>query len=133
MGEKERDRIERNMLLAEELGGKTFTVVAIGDDIGQEILEVARCRNVTAIVVGKPRHSRLVDLLYGSLVDKLIRNSIGINVYVIQVSAEEGHNPGISTAKEASALFPGGIRPEAWRLQLWLLQLAGCCSRSLSW
>lgn len=96
MGEKEHDRIARNMRLAEDLGGKTITTVGI--NIVQEILDIARSHNVTSIVVGKPRHSRLWELLHGALVDKLIRYSSGINVYIIQGSAEEDHGISIKTS-----------------------------------
>lgn len=97
IGDKERDRITRNMRLAEELGGETLTVVA--DNLVQEILEVARNHNVTSIVVGKPRHSRLWELLHGSLVDKLIRYSEDINVYVIQGNSEKEEQPAVKTVK----------------------------------
>ncbi len=100
MGDKERDRVARNLRLAEELGGKTLTVV--GKDLAQEILEVARSHNVTAIVIGKPQHSRLWELLHGALVDKLIRKSSGINVYVIQGVAETEQAAGIKTALPAA-------------------------------
>lgn len=96
MGEKEHDRIARNMRLAEDLGGKTIT--AVGIDIVHEILDIARSHNVTSIVVGKPRHSRLWEIMHGSLVDKLIRHSSGINVYVIQGAAEEDHGITIKTS-----------------------------------
>lgn len=96
MGEKEHDRIAQNMRLAEDLGGKTITT--IGTDVAQEILDIARSHNVTAIVVGKPRQSRLWELVHGSLVDKLIRHSAGINVYVIQGNTEEEQGPAIKTA-----------------------------------
>lgn len=96
VSDKERDRIARNIRLAEELGGKTLTVVA--DNLVQEILDVARNHNVTSIVVGKPRHSRLWELIHGSLVDKIIRHSAGINVYVIQGNPEKEQGPTVKTA-----------------------------------
>lgn len=113
IGSKERERIARNIRLAEELGAQVLTVV--GDDLTHEILEVARTHNVTAIVVGKPRHGRLRDLWHGSVVDKLIRQSGRINVYVIQAEAEEEKNvPRIRNSNPAARKIPwshyaGGI------------------------
>ncbi|BBB92327.1 MAG TPA: DUF4118 domain-containing protein [Methylomusa anaerophila] len=104
MGEKERDRVVRNLRLAEELGAQTLTIV--GENLVNEILEVARSHNVTAIVVGRPQHSRLWELRHGSLVDKLIRHGGGINVYVIQGKAEEEERPAIKTAPPAVASRP---------------------------
>ncbi|HWQ62339.1 MAG TPA: universal stress protein, partial [Negativicutes bacterium] len=65
MGDEERERVARNLRLAEDLGAKTLTVV--GQEIADELLEVARTHNVTTIVVGKPHHSSLWKLLHGSL------------------------------------------------------------------
>lgn len=95
VGDKERDRVSRNMRLAQDLGAKTFSI--IGNNLAQEIIELARAQNVSSIVVGKPCRSRLWELWHGSVVDKLIRNSGGINVYVIQGTAETEQQPVIQT------------------------------------
>ncbi|WP_378956513.1 ATP-binding protein [Pelosinus sp. sgz500959] len=93
MGDKERDRVARNLRLAEELGGKTMTVV--GKELTVEILDIARTHNVTAIVIGKPHHSRIWEFIHGSVVDTLIRNSGNINVYVIQGTEEKNEEKAI--------------------------------------
>ncbi|VBB07072.1 uspa [Lucifera butyrica] len=102
MGDKEQDRIGRNMRLAEELGAKTLTVV--GAHLTQEILDVARAHNVTAIVIGKPHHSRLREIWHGSVFDKLVRQSGGINIYVIRGTAEAEPVPAIQTAPPVQRL-----------------------------
>ena len=96
IGESDQERLARNMRLAEELGGKTLTVVA--NDLVQEMLDLARNHNVTSIIVGKPRHSRLWEMVHGSVVDTLIREGEGINVYVIQGDAENEQRAAIKTA-----------------------------------
>lgn len=94
--ERQRDRVARNMRLAEELGAKTISVA--GRDLLQELLDTARNNNVTSIVIGKPRHGRLWDIAHESVVNKLIRCSGGINVYVIQAKKEQqAKNAYIST------------------------------------
>ncbi len=103
-GDAERDRVARNMRLAEELGAKTLSTTAT--DLAEEILEVARAHNVTSIVIGKPRHDRFRELFYGSVVDKLIRRSGGINIYVIRASQEQEQVARIATAPVA--------KPEIW-------------------
>lgn len=95
MGDKERDRIARNMRLAEDLGAKTVTIV--GDNLVQEILDAARNHNVSSIVIGKPRQSCLWGLWHGSVVDRLTHSSNGINVYVIQGAAEKDKESRIET------------------------------------
>lgn len=87
IGDKERDRIAKNMRLAEDLGAKTLTVV--GQNLVDEMLLIARKQNVTAIVVGKPNHSKLLELFRGSIVDNIIRRSGAINVYVIPGTKEK--------------------------------------------
>ncbi|SDE44143.1 sensor histidine kinase [Sporomusa acidovorans] len=94
--ERLRDRVARNMRLAEELGAKTISIA--GRDLLHELLAVARNNNVTAIVVGKPQQSRLRDMVHESIVNKLIRHSGGINVYVIQAQKEQpSHSTYINT------------------------------------
>ena len=84
--EAERDRIVRNMILAEELGAKTLSVDAV--ELTEKILELARAHNVTTIVIGKPRRGRLWEAIHGSVVDRLIKKSGNINIYVIQTEHE---------------------------------------------
>ncbi len=98
MSKKDRDRLDRNMQLAAELGAKTLTVV--GEDLTQEILETARNHSITTIVIGKPRHSRLWEIIRGSIVDELIRKSGEINVYVIRGEAEQ-EQPAIIATRDA--------------------------------
>ena len=96
LSEKERDRIFRNMRLAEELGAKTVSVV--GNDLTEEILSVARDYNVTHLVVGKPLQGRVREWLKGTaVVDKLIRHSGGMNIHVIQGVTEVKDEPKVKT------------------------------------
>lgn len=89
-GDKERDSIAKNMRLAEDLGAKTMTV--IGENITDEMLSLARKQNITAIVIGKPKHRKLTDFFRGSIVDTIIRNCGDINVYVVQGKDETGES-----------------------------------------
>ncbi|MBP2655627.1 MAG: osmosensitive channel signal transduction histidine kinase [Firmicutes bacterium] len=125
MGDAERDRVARNMRLADELGAKTLSTTS--NNLVDEILDVARSHNVTAIVIGKPRQSRIWEIVHGSVVDKLIRQSGGINIYVIQASTEQEQTTGIATApllsKEkwlhymGSILLVGGVTLANWLLK----------------
>jgi two-component system sensor histidine kinase KdpD len=54
-----------------------------------EILNYARDRNVTKIIVGKPTHPHWKDILFGSMLDELVRGSGDIEVYVISGDAGE--------------------------------------------
>jgi two-component system, OmpR family, sensor histidine kinase KdpD len=70
-----------NMRLAESLGAETVTLS--GHKASEEILNYARTRNVTKIIIGKPTHPRWKDKIFGSLLDEVVRGSGDIDVYVI--------------------------------------------------
>ena len=56
-----------------------------------EILAFARRRNVNLVVVGKPIKPRWREILFGSVVDELVRRSGEIDVHVI--TAAETDSP----------------------------------------
>jgi len=75
-------QLSRNLDLARELGGEVITTSS--EDVIGALLRVARQRNVTQIVVGKPPRTRLREALTGgSLVNRLIRLSGNIDVYLV--------------------------------------------------
>lgn len=86
LGAADRERLARNMRLAESLGATTSTLV--GANAARELVEFARSRNVSKIVVGKttPRGSRWRDALLGSgrFISDLIRESGDIDIYVVR-------------------------------------------------
>lgn len=97
LDDKARERLARNMRLAEELGGKVMTVS--GQDMVEEILTLSHAENITHIVIGKPLHNRLWEWLRGgALVDKLIRRSGGIQIHVIQGKRDKEYVPKVKTA-----------------------------------
>ncbi len=85
--EAERDFKAKNLHLAEQLGAETIGLS--GEDIAEEIAELAKKRNVSQIIIGKPEHTRLWDLMHGSLVDQVIRRSQGISIHVIPGHQEQ--------------------------------------------
>lgn len=79
--EASRRRISRTLRTAEKLGAEIVTLSGIHPS--EEIFRYARKRNVTKIVIGKPARPRWREILFGSVVDELIRLSGNIDVYVI--------------------------------------------------
>ncbi|MBU0607991.1 MAG: sensor histidine kinase KdpD [Armatimonadetes bacterium] len=80
------ERLAQNLRLAEQLGAQVVTISAT--TIAEAVASYARAHNVTKIIVGKPLRSRLHELLYGSIVDQIIRATGMIDVYVISSSGE---------------------------------------------
>jgi two-component system, OmpR family, sensor histidine kinase KdpD len=79
--EADRARLTETLRLAEQLGAETVTLT--GTSISEELLAYARDRNVTRIVIGKPKRPLWRRLLVGSIADTLIRGSGEIDISVI--------------------------------------------------
>jgi K+-sensing histidine kinase KdpD len=88
MSEADRDRLASTMQLAEQLGGQTATIS--GHDVADELIRYARSRNVTRIVVGKPKQSRWSEWFRRPLVYELTRICGDIDVYVISGDPQPG-------------------------------------------
>jgi two-component system sensor histidine kinase KdpD len=75
-------RLEQNLALARELGAEV--VMTHDDDVADALVRVALQNNATQIVVGKSRRPRWLDWLSGgNLVDRLLRISGPIDIYVV--------------------------------------------------
>jgi len=81
LSDEQRDRVIHTLRLAEQLGAETLSLT--GHDVAEAILDLARRRNVSKIVVGKPMKPRWRELLFGSVVGELVRRSGEIDIYVI--------------------------------------------------
>ncbi len=103
--EAERNRVVQNLRLAEQLGGETITLR--GRSIAEEIVGFARQRNITKIVAGKPLRPRWKDVLFGSPVDELVRQSAEIDVHVITGEPGEPREKGQAAAPARTVSWPG--------------------------
>jgi two-component system sensor histidine kinase KdpD len=82
LSEEEKRQLAHNLALARELGGEVITTT--DENIVVALLRVARERNVTQIIVGKPDRHFFFDLLHGgATVDRLIRTSGDLDIYVV--------------------------------------------------
>lgn len=87
--QEQRARITNTLLLAEDLGGRSITLS--GSSVPEALLRYAREHNVTKIIAGKPLRPRWREALFGSVVDRLVRASGNIDVYII--NTQEGPLP----------------------------------------
>ncbi len=76
--------LSEQMRLAEDLGAEVIRVE--GRAIAAALAQVARERHVTQIVIGQPTRSRWHNMLYGSVVNQLLRYPIGADIHVVPAS-----------------------------------------------
>jgi len=69
--------------------GGTFHEV-IGDDAPRALLDFARAQNATQLVLGASTRSRLAELVRGSVINRVVRESGAIDVHVISHPRTEG-------------------------------------------
>jgi two-component system, OmpR family, sensor histidine kinase KdpD len=83
---REQDSLTSTMRLAERLGAKTVTIQ--GHSVSEAIVNYAKSNNITKIVVGKPARKRLFRLNDEVVVNRIIRQSKDIDVYVVSETTE---------------------------------------------
>ena len=92
----EQDRLTRCLGLARKLGGEVVSVT--GENISEALLQVARERNVSQIVVGKPEKA---GWWCQSLADALIAGSGDIDVCVVRPLAAADKSRNIAPLQES--------------------------------
>jgi two-component system sensor histidine kinase KdpD len=88
--EADRKALAANLRVAEDLGAE---VVQLQGDVATELARLARERNVTRIVIGHSAHGRWHELLFGSVVNKLLRALPDVDVQVV-ASSKDGASAG---------------------------------------
>ncbi|MDX8441528.1 sensor histidine kinase KdpD [Mesorhizobium australafricanum] len=91
LSDEDKDRLARNLRLAEQLGADITTVP--GQNVAQDIVRHATANNFTHIVIGRPTRSRWRELIEGSLTYDLIRNAGDISVHVISGAGRDADTP----------------------------------------
>jgi two-component system, OmpR family, sensor histidine kinase KdpD len=119
--EEERNRISDTLRLAQQLGGETAIVP--GHDAVEEIMRYAEANNVSHIVIGKSRKSRIAELLHGSVTHELMRRAGVISVHVV-APRDLDTTPSNKTAARPESRN-ADILPYAWSTAFVALAL-GC-------
>ncbi|QBD77861.1 sensor histidine kinase KdpD [Ktedonosporobacter rubrisoli] len=73
--------LEEHALLAEDLGAEVIRVKS--SDIAITLAEIAQQRHITQIVLGQPARSSWEELLYGSVVNRLLRLTAGKDIHLV--------------------------------------------------
>ncbi len=106
-GHSEHEHAREALEIAEGLGIEVVNLH--GHDIVAEIVAFATRRNCTLIVVGKPIRPRWREILFGSVVDELVRRSGDIDVHVITARPEETNRTVASRSTQPPITIYGAI------------------------
>jgi len=118
LSESERNRRIDVLRLAESLGAETVTLD--GPSAADALLEYARLRNVTRIVIGEAKRTRWRAWLRRSTTSELVRRGHGFDVSVI--ARRDTHAPRL---KDAPRSAPPEIR---WERYWAALAISACCT-----
>src|SRR5207237_5821546 len=80
-------RLEEHAMLAEDLGAEVIRTSS--RDIAAKLIEIAKERQVTQIVLGQPARSRWEEILRGSITNRLLRLSVDIDIHLVPLSGNE--------------------------------------------
>ncbi len=78
---KDRNGIMLTLRLAQQLGAEISELSA--QNVAEEIINCAIQQNTSKIIIGKPARPRWKEIIFGSVVDDVIRQSGAIDIYVI--------------------------------------------------
>ncbi|MGN6377279.1 MAG: DUF4118 domain-containing protein [Sphingomonas sp.] len=86
-GDEENARIAATMHLASQLGGQVASIPAatVIDGLKRFAIEA----RATQLIVGKSTRSRLFELRYGSVVDRVVRETPGVAVHVLPLDGDQ--------------------------------------------
>jgi two-component system, OmpR family, sensor histidine kinase KdpD len=80
--------VDEMRTLTEELEGHFIDVS--GEDIAAEIIEFARAHQITYIVMGQSARGRLDEVLRGSIVNRIMRETRNIDMVIVAVEGDAG-------------------------------------------
>lgn len=103
LSKKDKESLSANFKLAEELDGEIVTVYS--DDIVEQIIQYAKFRNVTKIIIGKnhKKPNNFFRIYARDIVDKLMESNSYIDVYVIPNSTFNKEKENIIKRKKVRA------------------------------
>ncbi|MCX5679037.1 MAG: sensor histidine kinase KdpD [Candidatus Omnitrophica bacterium] len=114
--QKGRTDIAEMMRLAEKLGAETITLVGL--NVAETLIEYARSRDITKIIIGKPGKPKWHEFIFGSVINELARKCGEIDLYLMSGETQE-----LSAKYETPAL-----KPFPWKGLLWTMVTVAICT-----
>jgi two-component system, OmpR family, sensor histidine kinase KdpD len=84
-------RLEEHATLAEDLGAEVIRTR--GSNIAKTLVDVARERQVTQLVLGQPARSRWEELLRGSTINRVLRMSRDMDIHLVPLERDDEEEP----------------------------------------
>ena len=132
MPEDERDRRIALLRLAESLGAEPVTLG--GSSVGEELANYARTRNVTRILIGRPRRPLWRRLFSPSTYGELLALTDGVDILVVGGADEAAalRSPFLARSRAylqaaQTGAAPGGAKPR-WPGYAWSLAAVAACT-----
>jgi two-component system sensor histidine kinase KdpD len=85
--EEAQRRVEEHARLAEDLGAEVLRVKS--HDIASTLVEIARERQVTQIVLGQPARRWWEEMLRGSTVNRIMRMGTKVDIHIVPLDEDE--------------------------------------------
>ena len=74
-------RVQEHATLAEDLGAEVIRTSS--SDIARTLVQIARERQVTQLVLGQPARTHWEELLRGSIINRVLRLSTDIDIHLV--------------------------------------------------
>ena len=114
-GEKEEALLQQILSLARELGGEV--VELHGESIAEQIISYVNANQTTMVVMGQSATSRWEEILRGSLVTRLMRETKNTDIVVVADSAGRAGRPPRLTPSFGAQLLASPSPPIRHRIQ----------------
>ncbi|MGE7765942.1 universal stress protein [Peribacillus sp. NPDC096540] len=86
---KEEEIFKRSMQkLINKLNGKFEELTIKGEEIAEEIVEYAMQHYITRIIIGHSKRTRWEEIIHGSIVNKILRKTKNIDLFIVADRAE---------------------------------------------
>lgn len=109
LNNEDQAQLAKNLNLAREL--KAEVVTTTDTDVASALRRVARQKNVTQILVGRPTKRWVKDMVEGgTLLDRLVRESQEVDVHVIRQDGIPSYNPSLAGALAGFQFHSGPIK-----------------------
>jgi two-component system sensor histidine kinase KdpD len=92
LGQKERALLDEAYKLARNLGGQVVELQ--GDSVAEEVIRYAREAGVTFIVMGQSARSRFEEVVRGSIINRIMRETRNIDIVVMADPHEQKPSAG---------------------------------------